>query len=207
VRRLLPTPAEVEIDDLLADFPPQGPYLALNMVASVDGRAALSGRTKDLGGEADHAMFHALRERVDCVMAGAGTVRAEGYGRLIKTAEARARRVERGMSEEPVAAVVSRSGVVPLEEAVIGASPRELIELLRAEHGVTSILCEGGPTLNSALLAEDLVNELFLTISPQLAAGLDPLTIVNGPALEPPRPLELVSLTEGGGDLLFRWRF
>jgi riboflavin biosynthesis pyrimidine reductase len=152
-------------------------------------------------------MFHALRERVDCVMAGAGTVRAEGYGRLIKSEEARARRQERGMTPEPVTAVVSRSGVVPLEEAVIGAEPRGLIEHLRSELGVSSILCEGGPTLNSALLAENLVDELFLTISPQLAAGLDPLTIVNGPALEPPRPLELVSLTEGGGDLLFRWRF
>ncbi len=206
MRQLLPTPADVEVEDLLAGFPPEGPYLALNMVASVDGRAALAGRTKELGGEADHAMFHGLRERVDCVMAGAGTVRAEGYGRLIKSDAARARREERGMSSEPVAAVVSRSGDVPLEEAVVGDDPGDLIERLRAEHGVASILCEGGPSLNSALLEEGLVDELFLTVSPQLVAGLDPLTIVTGPALEPPRRLELVSLAEGGGDLLFRWR-
>jgi riboflavin biosynthesis pyrimidine reductase len=206
MRQLLPTPADVEVEDLLAGFPPEGPYLALNMVASVDGRAALAGRTKELGGEADHAMFHGLRERVDCVMAGAGTVRAEGYGRLIKNDAARARREQRGMSGEPVAAVVSRSGDVPLEEAVVGDHPGDLIKRLRAEHGVASILCEGGPLLNSALLEAGLVDELFLTVSPQLVAGLGPLTIVTGPALEPPRRLELVSLAEGGGDLLFRWR-
>jgi riboflavin biosynthesis pyrimidine reductase len=206
MRRLLPTPADVEIEDLLAGFPPPGPYLALNMVASVDGRAALAGRTRDLGGEADHAMFHGLRERVDCVMVGAGTVRAEGYGRLIKTDEARVRRREKGLNEEPVTAVVSRSGDVPIENAVVGSDPGELIERLRADHGVDSILCEGGPSLNSALLERGLVGELFLTVSPQLVAGLEPLTIVTGPALEPPRGLELVSLAEGGRDLLFRWR-
>ena len=47
MRRLFPDPAEVEVADLLEDFPPEGPYLALNMVASVDGRAALTGRTDE----------------------------------------------------------------------------------------------------------------------------------------------------------------
>ncbi len=206
MRRLLASTDEVEVEDLLRDFPPAGPYLGLNMVASVDGRATREGRTAGLGGEADHVLFHALRERADCVMAGAGTVRAEGYGRLIKTEEARARRESRGAAPEPVMAVVSRSGDVPLEDAVIGDDPAELIDRLRAEHGVVSILCEGGPTLNSALLAGGLVDELFLTISPQLLGGLTPLTIVSGAELDPPRPAELVSLAEGGGDLLSRWR-
>jgi len=206
VRRLFPDPGEVQVADLLADFPPEGPYLGLNMVASLDGRAAHQGRTKNLGGDADHELFHALRERVDCVMAGAGTVRAEGYGRVIRSEEARARRVSLGLDPEPVLAVVSRSGDVPVEAAAVGAEPRELIDRLRSEHGVTSILCEGGPMLNSALLAEGLVDELFLTISPQLLAGGDPLTIVRGPELDPPVQAELVSLTEGGGDLLSRWR-
>ena len=89
---------------------------------------------------------------------------------------------------------------------MVGDDPAELIERLRAEHGVASILCEGGPTLNSALLAGGLVDELFLTISPQLLGGENPLTIVRGPELDPPLRAELVSLAEGGGDLLLRWR-
>ena len=54
---------------------------------------------------------------------------------------------------------------------------------LRAEHGVRSLLCEGGPTLMGALLHERLVDELFLTLAPQLAGGGTGPTMSSGPAL------------------------
>ena len=40
-------------------------------------------------------------------------------------------------------------------------------------HGVRSVLCEGGPTLNSHLLAAGLVDELFLSLSPRLVGGTE----------------------------------
>jgi len=211
VRRLFPDPAELSVSEALDGFRPQAragdrPHVTLNMVASIDGRAALRGRTRGLGGSCDRELFHGLRERVDCVLAGAGTVRAEGYGRLVGDPEARARREARGLRAEPVAAVVSRSGAVPLVGAVVGADPEELLRSLAAEHGVRSVLCEGGPTLNGHLLAAGLVDELFLTLSPQLLGGADPLTIVTGEALDPPRHAELIWALEGGGDLFLRWR-
>lgn len=211
MRRLCPDPAEVGVLEALEDFPPpashQGrPFVALNMVASADGRAAVDGRTSPLSGPSDRAMFHGLRERVDCVMVGAGTVRAEGYGRIIKDPDARARREGLGLDSEPLTAVVSRSGDVPLERAVVGDEPAGLLHALEAEHGVRSVLCEGGPMLNRHLLAQGLVDELFLTMSAQLVAGEDPLTIVRGAPLESPVELGLVWVLEGDGDLLLRWR-
>ena len=176
------------------------------MVASADGRAALAGTTKGLGAAADRAMFHALRERVDCVMVGAGTVRTESYERLIKDPQARTRRTDAGLAAEPVTAVVGRSGAVALEGAVVGSDPEELLDRLRMEHGVRSVLCEGGPTLNSHLLAAGAVDELFLTIGAKLVGGEDPLTIIRGPELDPPVALDLIWLLEGDGDLLARWR-
>src|SRR2546421_5403393 len=56
------------------------PYVVANMVSSVDGRATLGGRTKELSSEADRHLFHALREQVDAVMAGTGTIGLERYG-------------------------------------------------------------------------------------------------------------------------------
>lgn len=212
MRRLLPDPADIAVRELLLDYepardaPPERPHLALNMVASADGRAALDGRTKGLGSQLDREMFHGLRERVDCVLVGAGTVRAEGYGPLLKDPEAPARRKAAGLAPQPVAAVASRSGRVPLEGAVVGDDPAALLALLRERHDVRSVLCEGGPELNGSLLAQGLVDELFLTLSPQLVGGLAPLTIVTGGRLDPPVGLELVWLCEGEGDLFLRWR-
>ena len=40
---------------------------------------------------------------------------------------------------------------------------------LRSDYGVRSVLCEGGPHLNSSLLREGLVDELFLCVSPRIA--------------------------------------
>ena len=83
------------------------PYVMLNMVSSADGRATIGGRSGPLGSAADRALFHALRTVVDAVMAGAGTMRTERYGRIIAQESRRQLRRSRGLSEEPLACIVS----------------------------------------------------------------------------------------------------
>lgn len=61
---------------------------------------------------------------------------------------------------------------------------RPLLARLRTEHGVARVVCEGGGTLNAALLAEGLAGELFVAVSPMIAreAGSPPLVAsVEGP--------------------------
>jgi len=88
VRQLYPdsvaTTAEQAAHGLrLADHAPADrPYLILNMISSVDGKAAVQGRTAPLANPADRALFHGLRTQVDAVMAGARTVGIERYGRI-----------------------------------------------------------------------------------------------------------------------------
>jgi riboflavin biosynthesis pyrimidine reductase len=79
------------------------------------------------------------------------------------------------------------------------------VRRLRAAHGVRSLLCEGGPTLMSALLHEDLVDELFLTVAPQLAGGGTGPTMSSGPPLAEPGELELVWALERAGSLYLRY--
>jgi 2,5-diamino-6-(ribosylamino)-4(3H)-pyrimidinone 5'-phosphate reductase len=83
------------------------PYVMLNVASTLDGRASIGGRSGPIGNRADRELFHALRASVTAVMAGAGTVRAERYGRIIPNATTREHRRERGLEEEPLACVVS----------------------------------------------------------------------------------------------------
>jgi riboflavin biosynthesis pyrimidine reductase len=83
------------------------PRVLLNMVSTVDGRATLDGRSAPLSGAADRALFHALRADADAILVGGATVREERYGRVIKDAGVRDRRVARGLTPEPLACIVS----------------------------------------------------------------------------------------------------
>ncbi|HEX5853539.1 MAG TPA: dihydrofolate reductase family protein, partial [Solirubrobacteraceae bacterium] len=85
------------------------PRVLLNMIASVDGRATLSGRSGPLSDAADRKLFHGLRTAVDAVLVGAGTLRTERYGRLIAEQARRDLRRDRGLEQEPLACVVSAS--------------------------------------------------------------------------------------------------
>jgi riboflavin-specific deaminase-like protein len=106
-----PGTVEQIVEDLGLWQRPSGPagrpHVLLNMVATVDGRATVSGRSGPISGPADRALFHGLRTAVDGVLVGAGTVRAERYGRMISDPSRRRLRAERGLSEEPLACIVS----------------------------------------------------------------------------------------------------
>jgi len=89
------------------------PYVVLNMISTADGRASIGGRTRAIGGPADRELFHGLRAAVDAVMVGAGTLRAERYGRIIRDQSRRRLRHEQGLAEEPLACVVSCGLALP----------------------------------------------------------------------------------------------
>ena len=80
-----------------------------------------------------------------------------------------------------------------------------VLERLRADHGVRSVLCEGGPTLLGSLLAEGLLDELFLSLAPKLAGGGHDLTTVEGPGLADPVELDLAWTLESDGALFLRY--
>jgi 5-amino-6-(5-phosphoribosylamino)uracil reductase len=69
------------------------------------------------------------------------------------------------------------------------------------ERGLRRIICEGGPTLFGDLVAEDLVDELCLTVSPMLTSG-DANRIAIGPHVEHPRRMRLLSALHADESLL-----
>jgi riboflavin-specific deaminase-like protein len=233
------TPSEVAAPLREAEPPGERPFVALNMVTTADGRITIGGRSGPIGNEADRELFHELRAQVDAVMAGAGTVRTERYGRLVRDPDRRERRRSAGLEPDPLAIVVSARLAldpdIPLLQdpdsrvVVVTASDGEIegararVEYIRIEggeepgvlplapalrqlreRGVRTVLCEGGPVLNGALLADGLVDELWLSIAPTLAGGIGP-SVVAGPALDPPVQVRLLSALEAGGDLFLRY--
>ena len=186
MRRLLPDPGPTTVEQQLETYAPREsprddrPFVAMNFAATVDGRATIGGVSGPIGSETDTAMLAGLRTRFDAVMIGAGTMRAERYGKI----------------DRPLIVVEST-----------GAGPVDLVELLRSlrqERGIRALLCEGGPTLHGALHAHGLVDELFLTIAPKLAGGEGP-RILEG-ELPAVAELELAWLLEQDGELFARYR-
>lgn len=72
------------------------------------------------------------------------------------------------------------------------------------ESGVAALLCEGGPTLNAALLQAGLIDELCLTISPSLVGRGGGAGIV-GTAAVGHVPLRLAHVLEEDGYLFLRY--
>jgi riboflavin biosynthesis pyrimidine reductase len=198
------------------------PRVVADMVATVDGRAAVQGRSVALGHPADRALLRELRTAADAILVGSGTLVAERYANLLDE-EQRARRVAEGRSPHPLVVTLSRrltlSRDVPVfdepgvpilvfthagEEVVapvFGAdldvvrvpaeAPLPMAALVAlGARGVRSVLCEGGPTLLRHLVADGALDDLLLTVSPLLAAGVAP-TILEGPPLVEPARLAL----------------
>lgn len=215
------------------------PFIGINMVASVDGKATLGGRVGALTSADDQKELYALRREADAVLVGASTVRREGYGRLLPDS-LQDERTAQGRPSEPILCITSASlRIDPDVDALHPTGPRPLLVLtsaegdlpgepgdvgylrtdegeerfelapllrrLKAEHGVETVICEGGPTLNGAMFAEGLVDAVFLTISPWVAGAGESLTIVSGPPLPEPVQLKLHSLTEVSGLILLKY--
>jgi len=98
-------------------------------------------------------------------------------------------------------AVAGQAGEIPA-----GA----IVEAVRTHLAADTILCEGGPRLFGQLLAGGRMDELFLTVAPQLAGRSEPTPrsgLVAGVAFTPPDAprLRLRSLRRSGDHVFVRY--
>ncbi|CAN5172201.1 pyrimidine reductase family protein [soil metagenome] len=165
MRRLLPEPAEdTTIDALVATLrpwenaPADRPRVLSNFVISLDGRTTVGGVSRPLGSDTDTSMLVALRTRVDAVMIGAATMRAERYGRVVGDPAKRARREEAGLSPDPLFAVVSGSLDLPWDAPLFSEEGGRVVIFTTSESDLPDtdvpievIRHEGGLDLAAAL--------------------------------------------------------
>ncbi len=105
----------------------------------------------------------------------------------------------------------ARAAGLQVRLLVVDATQDGHVDLAAARRRLESevgprIVCEGGPTLNAALLGAGLVDELFVTIAPLLVGADGPgLAGVLGPDVDPVQ-LTLHELRVHGSELLCRYR-
>ncbi|CAM5567125.1 MULTISPECIES: pyrimidine reductase family protein [Streptomyces] len=85
------------------------PWLRGNMVSTLDGAAQHEGRSQPISCAADMRIFGTLRALADVVVAGAETVRQEGYRPARARAEFAGARAAAGQGPAPAIAVISAS--------------------------------------------------------------------------------------------------
>lgn len=193
MRRILPSPShDVVAASLVAEEerPPRAdrPWVVVNMVVTADGSVvAGDGRSGPLGGQADRAMFRALRGEADVILAGATTVRVERYGAPRLPPGVQTRRTSAGRSPLPRLAVVSGSLDLDPQARLFQEAPDDQPPLvvttaacLRA-HAVAAARLEQVATLVQAGEEElDFGRALALLTE---AFGTQVLLVEGGPSL------------------------
>jgi riboflavin-specific deaminase-like protein len=241
VRRLIPDQGETTVEQLLDDYrpweqPPEDrPFVAMNFVVTVDGRATIGGVSGPIGSDADTAMLAGLRTRFDAVMIGAGTMRAERYGRPIASQEQRERRERIGLPHDPLMVIVSGRLDLPWDASLFTAGVGRVLIFTASEaeppETATSLRVvrhDGEVDLAAALrhLREErgvraLLSEGGPHLHSQLWAadlvddlflttapkltGADAPRILEGKALPEPSELKLAWLLEQEGELFARY--
>lgn len=167
--------------------PANRPWIAVCMVSSLDGAIAMEGRSLGLSSPNDTEVLLTLRDIADLILVGAGTVRDEGYGPPRKKGQRVAVVTNSGRVDLGSDLFTSGAGFLvcpenlpemPVDTLRVGAERVDLAAAVTRLREVvpeaTLIQAEGGGVLNGALAAADLLDELNLTISPQLVGGPSP---------------------------------
>jgi riboflavin biosynthesis pyrimidine reductase len=221
LRRIFPEPATDvtvrECYDLTRPRLDDRPWLALCMVTSLDGSTVVDGRSGALSNAHDSEIVLALRDAADVIVVGAGTARAEGYGAPRKRGQRVGVVSNSARVDASSALFESGAGFLIVPESApatqvdtirAGASSVDLgLALRRLDEVVADVAfahVEGGPQLNGALVGDDLIDELNLTMSPRLVGGVGPRVTVGG--IDVASDFELAHLVVDEESFLFsRW--
>jgi 2,5-diamino-6-(ribosylamino)-4(3H)-pyrimidinone 5'-phosphate reductase len=203
--------------------PPERPWIFINMVTTIDGKILTGERdddVHDLGSPIDHATMKVIEAAADGIIIGAGTLRATPVMNFPATLKRYAVSTKGKVDPSHSFFIGGPSWLVLPGEASghpvlssIKAGARELdfreaLRIIRQDHGVERLLCEGGAELNGVLLGLDVVDELFWTVAPKIKLGRDVPTYADGEPLPRSEVTKwtLVQQAAAGNELFLRYR-
>jgi diaminohydroxyphosphoribosylaminopyrimidine deaminase/5-amino-6-(5-phosphoribosylamino)uracil reductase len=211
------------------------PFVILKAAATLDGKIATrEGDSKWISGETSRNFVHRMRDQVDGVVVGIGTI--------LKDDPQLTTRIKKG--RDPYRIILDSRLRIPEEAKVIGDVPSKTIiatteladkdkrEYLEkkgvrmiiidskrgrvdlktclsklGEMGMTSLMVEGGSQINGSFLDEGLVDKILFFFSPKLIGDREALGIFGGSgkaALKEAIPLQEFNVRRMGEDILIQ---
>jgi diaminohydroxyphosphoribosylaminopyrimidine deaminase/5-amino-6-(5-phosphoribosylamino)uracil reductase len=178
------------------------PFITLKTAMTLDGKiATASGSSRWITGEKARLMVHRLRSGVDAVMTAVGTARADdpeltarirggrNPKRVLIDPDIETPLEAKIFKTPPETILVTRAGgenADYLEKTGIKVIKYKktlgldwLMERL-AGMGITSVLIEGGSSLNARALREGIVDKVMFFIAPKILGGRDSYPSVGG---------------------------
>jgi diaminohydroxyphosphoribosylaminopyrimidine deaminase/5-amino-6-(5-phosphoribosylamino)uracil reductase len=172
------------------------PFVILKVAATLDGKTATrNGDSKWISGEASRRLVHRLRNQVDGILVGIGTVlrddplltaRVRGGRdpyRIVLDSRLKTPEEAKVIGTSPSKAIIAATALAPKDKIerfekrgvriFIFDSKEEKVNLKSClsrlgEIGIMSLLVEGGNQVNGSFLDEDLIDKLLLFLSPKL---------------------------------------
>jgi riboflavin-specific deaminase-like protein len=191
-------------------------FIYSNLATSIDGKIATASREQfPLGTPEDLKLMIALRRDADAVLMGASTLRAYRKPLRVKGKDPQPVNVIVSLGLEGItpdwpffqASDVRRilfvsktletavlkefeksSEVVPLKPGTPIA--RQIADQL-ASRGIKRLVVEGGGGVMWDFVAENLIDEYYVTITPRILGGTEAPTLVDGPGFTPDQVMNL----------------
>jgi len=191
------------------------PFVILKTGMSLDGKIATkTGESRWITGPEARAYVHQIRDEVDAIMVGIGTVMHDNPQLTTRLPDCKAK--------DPIRVIVDSKGQIPLDAQVLNLQsqtrtivaatsqiPPKKIELLQEKGAqvliieeqdgqvnmhklleqlgkleITSILLEGGSTLNGTMVREKLIDKIFFFIAPKIISGRNAPGPIGGDGIE-----------------------
>jgi diaminohydroxyphosphoribosylaminopyrimidine deaminase/5-amino-6-(5-phosphoribosylamino)uracil reductase len=208
------------------------PFVALKAACSLDGKIATrEGHSQWITGEKAREYGHKLRNTYDAIMVGIGTVLADDPRLTCRLENGRDPIriiIDSKLSISPDAQILNLKSSVPTLIATTQGAPLikqkelakkaevlivnegdkvDLLQLLKilGQREITSILVEGGATLNGTLVNQRLIDKFYLFYAPILIGGLAAPGFMGGigcARLENALKLKNITIQTIGSDFL-----
>ena len=202
-----------QLNEAFIKFATSGrPFVVLKSAITMDGWIATSqGRSKWITNEKSRQFVHRLRDQVDAVMVGIGTVLADDPSLTT--------RLNRGLGKDPLRIIVDAHLKTPANAKVLNHSSSADTLLVVGPHvrdrdfkkvqkegiktltcpmkkgmidlvalmgilekmSVVSLLLEGGASITGSMLRERLIDKIYVFIAPKILGGDDGVAMAAGP--------------------------